>query len=430
MGREMGMTTRIGKEKSRRETLFFKFYSNYFRLLHNKNGLSCVIKKSNVLKALLSNTFMKILFCDNSLWGLVNFRGYIINHFLGQGHEVVLVAPEKEDEQMQAEVPQGVRYIAVDMGRTASNPFTDLRYFHTLYRIYKSERPDFVFHYTIKPNIYGSVAAKRLGIKCCAMIAGLGYAFMSESLAARIARSMYRWGLRHTNHLIALNQSNYDFIISQQYCTPEKTILLKGGEGVSLSDFEFHDNSTEGATTFLFIGRLLEEKGYHEFVEAAKIVLDNHKDVKFELIGALDPSYPNSVSCETVKADEKAGIIHYLGFTNDMKSLYARHGLVVVLPSYYSEGMNRSLMEACATGKPIITTDIPGCREAVVEGVNGFIVPPKDPKALAQAIERYLKLGPGERRHMSLASRRHAEQHYDVRRVIEVYDQVVSKAKR
>ena len=368
---------------------------------------------------------MKILFCDNSLWGLVNFRGYIINHFLGEGHEVVLVAPEKEDEQMQATVPDGVKYIAVDMGRTASNPFTDLRYFNTLRSIYRKERPDFVFHYTIKPNIYGSIAAKMQGIRCCAMIAGLGYAFISESLSARIARLMYKWGLKRTNHLIVLNHSNYDFILKRHYCAPSKTILLSGGEGVSLKDFDYHDNSTDGPLTFLFIGRLLEDKGYYEFVEAAKRVRRNHPDVQFQLIGALDPAYPKSVSREVVANDEKAGHIKYIGFTNDMQSVYRRRGLVITLPSYYSEGMNRSLMEACATGKPIITTSIPGCHEAVEEGKNGFIVPPKDPQALADAIERYLALGKDPRQAMSEASRKRAEEHFDVSKVIEVYERVI-----
>ena len=373
---------------------------------------------------------MKILFCDNSLWGLVNFRGYIINHFLGEGHEVVLVAPEKEDEQMQATVPDGVKYIPVDMGRTASNPFTDLRYFNTLRKIYRSERPDFVFHYTIKPNIYGSIAAKMLGIRCCAMIAGLGYAFISDSLSARIARMMYRWGLKRTNRLIVLNHSNYDFILKEHYCSPSKTILLSGGEGVSLKDFDFHDNSTDGSITFLFIGRLLEDKGYYEFVEAAKRVKQHHPDVQFQLIGALDPAYPKSVSREVVANDEKAGYIKYIGFTNDMQSVYRRRGLVITLPSYYSEGMNRSLMEACATGKPIITTSIPGCHEAVEEGKNGYIVPPKDPQALADAIERFMSLGKDARQAMSEASRRRAEERFDVSKVIEVYERVIHESQK
>ncbi len=368
---------------------------------------------------------MKILFCDNTLWGLVNFRGYIIDHFLDAGHEVVLVAPEKEDEQMRTAPPAAVKYYNVDMGRTANNPFTDIRYFLKLLSIYRKERPDFVFHYTIKPNIYGTWAAKLLHIKCCAMMAGLGYTFTSPSLTAKIGRVMYKAGLRFTDHLILLNRNNYDTVINKHFCKAEKTILLPGGEGVSLSDFKFCDNSSDGPTTFLYIGRLLEEKGYHEFVKAAKMVLKKHPDVRFRLIGPLDASYPNSVSHEDVERDEKAGLIKYLGFTNNIKSVYERHGIVVVIPSYYSEGMNRSLMESCATGKPIITTSIPGCREAVEEGKNGFIVPPKDPAALARAIEQYIQLPTDRKAEMSRESRRIAEQHFDVKEVISIYDQLV-----
>ena len=128
-----------------------------------------------------------------------------------------------------------------------------------------------------------------------------------------------------------------------------------------------------------------------------------------------------------MKADEAAGLIEYLGFTNDMKSIYERRGLVVVLPSYYSEGMNRSLMEACATGKPIITTNIPGCRELVEEGVNGYVVPPKDSRALADAIERYLQLDAKQKAAFSVASRRRAEQYFDVKKVIAVYDRLINE---
>lgn len=369
---------------------------------------------------------MKILFCDNTLWGLVNFRGYIINHFLDGGHEVVLVAPEKEDEQMRAAVPSGVKYLPVDMGRTANNPLTDIKYFLRLHDIYKHERPDFVFHYTIKPNIYGSVAARSLGIRSCAMMAGLGYTFTSKSLTAAIARVMYRVGLRFTNHLIVLNQSNYDTIVRKQFCPEEKIVLLPGGEGVSLSDFEYHDNACD-TDTFLFIGRILEEKGYNEFVQAARIVKEKYPKARFQLIGSLDPSYPNSIAPATVKADEAEGLIEYLGFTSDMQGVYARRGLVVVLPSYYSEGMNRSLMEACATGKPIVTTSIPGCRELVEEGVNGYVVAPKDGVALAAAIERYICLDKSQKRAFSLASRRRAEQYFDVEKVIAVYDRLVGE---
>lgn len=336
-----------------------------------------------------------------------------------------MVAPEKEDEQMRAAPPEAVKYYNVDMGRTANNPFTDMRYFLKLLSIYRRERPDFVFHYTIKPNIYGTWAAKLLHTRCCAMMAGLGYTFTSGSLTAKIGRLMYKAGLRYTDHLILLNRNNYDTIIEKHFSKAEKTILLPGGEGVSLTDFVQHDNRA-ATDTFLFIGRLLEEKGYNEFVEAAKMVLKKHPDVKFRLIGSLDPSYPNSVSRKRVSHDEKAGLIKYLGFTNDMKSLYARPGIVVVLPSYYSEGMNRSLMEACATGKPVITTNIPGCREAVEEGKNGYIVPPKTPAKLAAAIERYIRLTPEQKEAMSHESRRIAEQHFDVRWVIETYDQLVN----
>jgi glycosyltransferase involved in cell wall biosynthesis len=369
---------------------------------------------------------MKILMCDNTLWGLVNFRGGVIRHFLDAGHQVVLVAPEKADAQMQIQVPEGVDYIPVYMGRTANNPFSDIRYFFKLWSIYRREKPDMVFHYTIKPNIYGSMAAKMCGISCCAMMAGLGFTFSSNSLTARIARWLYRVGLHFTDYLLVLNQENYDTILKSGLCKHHKVRLLPGGEGVDLHDFPFYDNRSP-EVRLLFVGRILKEKGYFEYVEAARRIKPAYSHVRFELIGSLDPSYPNSVSRETVEKDQDAGLITYLGFTNDMQDIYRCPGTVMVLPSYYSEGMNRSLMEACATGKPIITTDIAGCRELVDEGVNGYVVPIRDSEALATAIERYLSLTNEEKDRFSHASRRKAEETFDQTSVLQIYDQILLK---
>lgn len=363
------------------------------------------------------------MFCDNTLWGLVNFRGDIFHHFMEKGYDVVLAAPEKEDKQMQITIPQGVTYYPIKMGRTGTNPLGDIIYFIRLFRIIKKERPTFLFTYTIKPNIYGSLAAHILGITTTAMMPGLGYAFKSKSISMIIARSLYRWGLSMTNHLLLLNEENYHDVVTQKLCNKTKIILLRGGEGVNLGHFEYTDNTAEH-TTFLFVGRILWDKGYLEFVEAAKIVKQLYTDTQFKLLGSLDPFYPKSVPLERIKQDEKTGLIHYVGFTNNMKSVFREPGIVITLPSFYGEGMNRSLMEACACGKPIITTNISGCKELVDNNKNGYIVSPKNIQQLADAMIRYLKLSQQDKQTFSLNSRRKAEDIFDIKKVFHVYDQI------
>lgn len=370
------------------------------------------------------NKQTKILFCDNTLWGLVNFRGEIIRNFLRKGCAVVLVAPEKEDKQMRTGIPQGVKFIPIRMGRTGVNPLKDISYFFRLLAIMKSEKPDFVFNYTIKPNIYGSIAARSAGCHSTAMMAGLGYSFTNAGLIARIARMLYRIGLSCSDHLFLLNDDNRKIVEKTHLCSPNKIIMLKGGEGVDVSRFCAYDNCA-ASTTFLFIGRVLWEKGYGEFAEAARIVKSKYPEAMFKVLGSLDPSYPKSVPESRICQDEADGVLEYVGFTNNMDEIYRKKGVVVTLPSYYGEGMNRALMEACASGKPIITTDIAGCREMVDDGINGFIVPTKDVKALASAMLNYLAMDDEAKQTFSKASRMKAEANFDVADVVRIYNGIV-----
>lgn len=368
----------------------------------------------------------RILFCDNTLWGLINFRGDIINYYLKQGYDVYLVAPEKEDKQMVIEVPKGVTFISVAMGRTSTSPLNDLRYFLALWKIYGKIRPHYCFHYTIKPNIYGSIVASLRGVECTtAMIAGLGYVFSNKSIAATIARMLYKIGLRFTDFLFVLNEGNRSLILQTNLCGEEKVILLNGGEGVNTQKFSFYDNSPAYPVTFTFIGRVLYDKGYAEFVEAAEIVKAKYPETQFEIWGPMDPQFPNAVPLERLQFDVGRNIISYKGFTNNTCDIYNRSGIVVTIPSSYHEGMNRSLMEACSTGKPIICTRIHGCMELVREGMNGYTVPTHDGKALAAAMLKYISLSEEEKLKMSAAARSIAERDFSIESVIEKYKKIV-----
>ena len=371
----------------------------------------------------------KILFCDNVLWGLVNFRGSVIRHFVQQGDEVVLVAPQDDESIMKVDIPEGVRYIPVRLNRCSRNPFTDLIYCAHLYRIYRKEHPDYIFHYTIKPNVYGSIAARLAGINCTGMVAGLGYGLLGDGMLSRLLAVMYRYAFKYVSSIFVLNKFNYQYLLDHKFCTSAQLRLFKGGEGVDLSAYPYVREESGSPVVFLMVGRILYDKGYREYVQAAKIVKQQYPDVRCQLLGMLDETYPAHVDEEELKRDVEEGTIEYLASTNDVMQYLGRSGVVVVLPSYF-EGLSRSLMEACAVGRPIIATDIPGCRETVDEGKNGFLVKVKDSSSLAEGMLRYLSLSDAEKQAFSRHSRKKAEETFDVRQVIKEYEKDLAKARK
>jgi len=371
----------------------------------------------------------KILFCDNVLWGLVNFRGSVIRHFVQQGDEVVLVAPQDDESIMKVDIPEGVRYIPVRLNRCSRNPFTDLIYCAHLYRIYRKEHPDYIFHYTIKPNVYGSIAARLAGINCTGMVAGLGYGLLGDGMLSRLLAVMYRYAFKYVSSIFVLNKFNYQYLLDHKFCTSAQLRLFKGGEGVDLSAYPYVREESGSPVVFLMVGRVLYDKGYREYVQAAKIVKQQYPDIRCQLLGMLDETYPAHVDEEELKRDVEEGTIEYLASTNDVMQYLGRSGVVVVLPSYF-EGLSRSLMEACAVGRPIIATDIPGCRETVDEGKNGFLVKVKDSSSLAEGMLRYLSLSDAEKQAFSRHSRKKAEETFDVRQVIKEYEKDLAKARK
>ena len=369
----------------------------------------------------MSSESMKILFCDNSLRELLNFRKVVIEAYVAWGCEVVLVAPKNCDYEPES---SRIKVVTVDMNRSGKNPFQDLKYCHTLRTIYKKERPDYIFHYTIKPNIYGTLAAAMCGIHSSAMIAGLGYVFDKSGIGNRIARCLYRFALRFSDFVLVLNDYNYRFLQEKQIVSSRKLVLLKGGEGVDLS--YFHPGgpmSRSGKTSFLMIARLLYDKGYEEYVNTAEAIRKEYPDCEFQLLGSVDVAYPNHVPEERVNDDHEKEYIRYLGYQPDVNR-YIECADCIVLPSFYNEGLSRVLMEGLAMGKPIITTNIPGCRETVADGQNGFLVQPRSTESLIEAVRKFLSLSNTDRDAMGKFSRKLAEEIFDIREVIKVYKKI------
>lgn len=373
---------------------------------------------------------MKIFLCDNRLGGLLGFRIDIIRHFIAAGHEVTLIAPPSvtDWDKVGEELPQGVRVMTIMMEPAGMNPLNELKLYQEYLSIFKREKPDIVFNYTIKPNIYSTLAARRCGCRVVCMLAGLGYMFDGKSFLKSIGLKLYKYALSKAEKVLVLNQMNYDRIVEEHFVSPNKLHLLRGGEGVNLNNYPHVPASYREGVIFLMVSRLLIPKGYMEFSEAARQLHGQYPGVRFEILGPLAYDSPMGVPQELFEKDIADGHIYYLGVTKNVNAYVGRKNVVAVLPSYYGEGLNRSLMEACAIGRPVITSDIPGCRECVEDGKSGFLVPKQDIQALVDAMTQFIQLSQAEKEAMAEQSHQLALSRFNVEDVIATYDAILQDA--
>lgn len=309
-----------------------------------------------------------------------NFRGDLIKLIISKGYEVIVTGPNRDNvEKIEA---LGARFVEIQMDKNGVDPVKDIRYEKALYKLFCEEKPDAVLGYTSKPVIYGSIAAKRAGVKkITAMITGLGYAFTSQTKKAKIIRMimsvLYKRAMSSTDTVIFQNPDDMEQFTSLGLVKKEKCKLV-AGSGVNTK--RFHPLSYPEKTTFFMLSRIMNSKGIREYLEAAKIVKEKYPDTHFMLLGACE-GIQDSIGPEEFKKYTDSGIIEHFGETENVPPYYGKCS-VYVLPSY-REGTPRTILEAMATARPIITTDAPGCRETVKDGENGFLVPVKDAKALS-----------------------------------------------
>jgi glycosyltransferase involved in cell wall biosynthesis len=371
----------------------------------------------NAARTKLPEPKKKLVIVANTSWYLHNFRLPFIQELQTRSVEVVALAPR--DAWSDQLTVLGVRYIEVPMSRRGLNPLVDFSLLVRFLKIFRDERPDFVFHNTIKPVIYGSIAARWAGVRCVVnMIPGLGYVFIGKGARHRLLRPlvkmMYKFALSDSHKVFFQNQDDLDYFVDAGIVERSRAILTLGS-GVDLDRFYFVESARgQAGCVCLFVGRLLWDKGVGEFVEAAKALKKRHGDLRFVLLGRLDPGNPAAVTAEVVKGWEHTGDVEYLGERPDVRPVIAQAD-VVVLPSY-REGVPKALLEAMAMGKPIITTDAPGCKETVVDGRNGLLVPPRDASGLTVAMEKMLN-DPELRNRMGKEGRTVASERFDVRAV-------------
>lgn len=366
---------------------------------------------------------MHIVFSGNNAWGMWNFRSHVLSHFVERGFRVSVLSPydavwTPRLEQLGCEVHH------VTIHPKGTNPLADTGLFFQYLRLFKSLMPDVSITYTIKPNIYGSLAAQSLGIPYLPVTTGLGYVFLKRGIVSSVAKFLYRVAFHRARTVWFLNRDDVA-TFRQSGLVSADCVEQLPGEGIDLKRYSVADPPSGAELTFLLVGRMLRDKGVCEFVEAARLLRPRYPLVRFQLLGAVWKDNPSAIAEEELRVWEQAGYVTYLGVTDDVRP-YLRAADCVVLPSY-REGIPCTLMEAAATGRPLVATDVPGCREVVVDGENGYLCAPRDASSLAAAMERMLKLSPDERRAMGLRGRRLMEERFDVRHIIRRYDEVVER---
>ena len=369
--------------------------------------------------ALQGNDFLDVLILAGNARSLIANRGDLIHDMRNAGLEVAAAVPTADYLPEVEEL--GIAIYPIEMGRTGINPVHDLKTLWAFYRLIRKVKPKVVFGYTIKPVVYGSLAAKAAGVpRIYSMITGLGHVFTTESAKNRrlqkVVSLLYRVGLACNRKVFFQNPDDLQEFTERGILRDKSKAVRTYGSGVDIQRF----NATalpEGGLTFLFIGRLLTEKGVEEFCEAAAQLHIDHPAVRFIAVGPHDPNLPHSCALEDLERWKRQGIVEFIGGVSDVRPWIAECS-VFVLPSY-REGTPRSVLEAMSMRRPIITSDAPGCRETVEEGVNGFLVAPRRTAPLLEAMRKFAEQ-PALVPQMAEASRALVELHYDVRKVNKV----------
>ena len=364
---------------------------------------------------------MSFIFVASFAGSLIGFRKPLIVAMLNKGFEVHVAAPEllTNSKVMSELTALGVITHDISMQRTGMNPIADLRALLSLWRLMRRIKPHYFLGYTIKPVIYGTLAAWLARVpKRFALITGLGFAFMGEEDGQRskvraVVQGLYRTALKRSHTVFFQNPDDEALFRQLNILNPATKSCVVNGSGVDVAQFEVAPFSLEKSPRFLLIARLLGDKGVREYVQAALQVKQRYPEAQFDLVGCIDTN-PNTITQPELDSWVAAGTVNFLGRLSDVRPAIADCS-VYVLPSY-REGTPRTVLEAMAMGRAVITTDAPGCRETVVDGDNGFLVPIKDANALAQAMLRFIEK-PELMARMGQRSRSIAEEKYDVHKV-------------
>jgi glycosyltransferase involved in cell wall biosynthesis len=356
----------------------------------------------------------------NAAFNIYNFRLGLIRALLKQGYKVTAIAPA--DEYVPLLQKNGIDFIELKhLSRKGTNPLNDLRLLNELRTIYSANSIDIALQYTIKPNIYGTLAARFSGTKTVCTVTGLGYTFLNKSKASTAAKLLYRLAFSFADKVLFQNSDDMNVFLENRLVSSAKSQVINGS-GIDTDRFSpdfCTEKNQDDNVHFLMIGRLLKDKGVYEYIEAAKNVrAANHKAV-FHVLGDIDHNNPAAIQQQELDNWIQQGIVQYSRHTQDIRP-YICMADCVILPSY-REGMPRVILEAMAMGKPCVTSDAPGCKDAIADGDTGFICRTADALSLQQAMERFIALEENVKINMGFAARKRAEEVYSLPRITVIY---------
>jgi len=362
----------------------------------------------------------KIAIVLNASWNIYNFRLPLLDRLSGLGHEIIAFAPEDAYSQ---KIPYPFCHIPIKS--KSVNPFGDIVTFLNFFKLLKKTKPDLLLLYTIKPNVYGNFAAYLLGIKTIRNIAGLGSLFINPGFVTKFAKRLYQLAMKVPGKVFFQNHEDMKMFIKKGLVSDNIAERIPGS-GVDLSRFTYSSDfvKKDGKFVFLLLSRMLWDKGVREYVEAARSFLRKRNDAEFQLLGFLDSDNPQAISKKEMDQLTATEGIEYLGVSDHVEN-FIQEADCVVLPSY-KEGLPRSLLEAAAMAKPIIATDVSGCRDIVEDGLNGLLCRPRDSRSLLEKMEKMIDLDVDERIRLGNCGRKKVEQEFDQRLVIEKYVQAVN----
>lgn len=364
----------------------------------------------------------KIVISSNTAWTIFNHRAGLIRTLQEAGYEVHTVAPESNFTDIKN--PGTVFHSVKNLERKGKNPFSDLLLILEYFRIYRNIKPDCVLTYTPKPNIYSAFACRMAGIPIICTVNGLGTGFDDpESRTYKIITMLFRLAFRKVAAVVFQNPDDRQFFIDKKITSGENSRLVNGS-GVDLAKFHFIPAAENDK--FILISRMLKNKGVGEFIEAGQRLHMEFPAAEFVLLGPADPDNPAGIRQEILDGlDGKNGVL-YAGAVKDVRP-YLESSSAVVLPSYYREGIPKTLIEALAAGRPVITTDMPGCRETLLDGQNGFFVKPRSADDLYSVMKKFIQMDHGDRLAMGRQSRLLAEEKFDEKKVIAEYIGIIDK---
>jgi glycosyltransferase involved in cell wall biosynthesis len=368
---------------------------------------------------------MRIAIVLNTSWNIYNFRMNFVQALIANGHEVHTIAPVDDYTHFLTEA--GCTHHKVRMDSRGANPIKDSALIVELYSIYRKVKPDVVLHYTIKPNVYGTLAASLLRIPVINNVCGLGTVFLKNNLVSAIAIFLYKISFRFANKVFFQNPDDLK-LFTDKKLVPAEAVDLLPGSGIDLKKFEPVNFKRNKKFTFLMISRLISDKGVFEYIDAIKKLQASGVDAHFQVLGAMDPRHKRGIKTEIIEDWINTGTIEYLGTTNNVHKFIAQADCIV-LPSY-REGTPRTLLEAASSSKPIIATDVPGCNHVVKHDFNGFLCKLKDADDLAEKMKSMSKLEDETLKQFGINGRAKIEAEYDESVVINKYLAALSSVRK